>query len=250
MGTPRCQVLGVKCFCGGLTDAVGLIIRRIEDRRGGYACFCNAHVLVTAAHETELRASLDEAWMLFPDGAPVAFMQRRAGHRDAERVPGPEVMPLIVGHGQERGLRHYLLGSSDDVLRRLTAALQTRYPAALVVGSSSPRIDDGARSHPELAGAVRAAEPDVVWCALGAPKQELWMRANHRLLAPALLLGVGAAFDFLAGTKKRAPQLLRSLGLEWLHRLASEPRRLSGRYLRTNSEFAVRAAADLLRARR
>jgi N-acetylglucosaminyldiphosphoundecaprenol N-acetyl-beta-D-mannosaminyltransferase len=93
-------------------------------------------------------------------------------------------------------------------------------------------------------------EPHVVWCAFGAPKQELWMHRNASALTPALVLGVGAAFDFHAGTKKRAPVWMQRAGLEWLHRLCSEPRRLAGRYLITNSEFLLRASAQLVRRRK
>jgi N-acetylglucosaminyldiphosphoundecaprenol N-acetyl-beta-D-mannosaminyltransferase len=244
---PRCTVLGSDCFCGGPEEAAALVLERVRQRAGGYACFCNVHVVVTALHDHELRRSLSEAWMLFPDGAPVAWVQRRSGGHRASRIAGPDLMPRIIELGQPLGLRHYLLGSTADVLARLHERIARRSPSAIMAGSSAPAIGDGRADCGDIVAEIREAQPDVVWCALGAPKQELWMQANHDRLAPALLLGVGAAFEFLAGTKPRAPLYLQRHGLEWAHRLASEPRRLTGRYVRTNTEFLVRAAIEVVR---
>ena len=215
------------------------MLERVRARRGGYACFCNVHVVVSALHDDALRDSLDAAWARFADGAPVAWMQRRLGERGAQRVAGPDLMPRIFALGVPFGLRHYLVGSTDDVLDRIRA----RFPQVVFAGSAAPAIADAGG---ELCAKISAAQPEIVWCAFGAPKQEIWMRKHAPFLAPAVLLGVGAAFDFAAGAKPRAPVRMQALGLEWLHRLASEPRRLTGRYVRTNSEFVVRAARDLV----
>jgi N-acetylglucosaminyldiphosphoundecaprenol N-acetyl-beta-D-mannosaminyltransferase len=169
-------------------------------------------------------------------------MQRRLGERRAQRVAGPDLMPRILELGEPLGLRHYLIGSTGDVLERIRG----RFPDVVFAGWSAPEITNGTATSSDVCREIRAAQPDVVWCAFGAPKQELWMREHAPLLAPAVLLGVGAAFDFVAGAKPRAPVRMQALGLEWLHRLASEPRRLTGRYVRTNSEFVVRAARDLV----
>jgi N-acetylglucosaminyldiphosphoundecaprenol N-acetyl-beta-D-mannosaminyltransferase len=241
-----CTVLGTDCFCGSADDAAALVLERVTGHAGGYACFCNVHVIVSALHDESLRDSLERAWMRFPDGAPVAWMQRRLGESSARRVAGPDLMPRIFELGVPNRLRHYLLGSTDEVLARLREQIAAGFPSVVLAGWAAPEITDGTTVSSELCAEIRAAEADVVWCALGAPKQELWMREHRSRLAPAVLLGVGAAFDFLAGAKPRAPERMQTLGLEWLHRLASEPRRLTGRYLRTNSEFVVRAARDLV----
>jgi N-acetylglucosaminyldiphosphoundecaprenol N-acetyl-beta-D-mannosaminyltransferase len=246
----RSEVLGTDCYAGDPETAARLILDRARAGEGGYACFANVHVVVSALHDTRLRRSLAEAWMVFPDGAPVAWFQRRSGCPDACRVAGPDLMPRIVELGQPLGLRHYLLGSSDDVLRRLRDELLSRAPDAVLAGSAAPLVTTNALISDDVVAAIVATAPDVVWCALGAPKQELWMQANAAALAPALALGVGAAFDFVAGTKRRAPSSVQRLGLEWAHRLASEPRRLVGRYARTNAEFVVRAGVALARGAR
>lgn len=238
------RVLGVDCFAGNLEEAARAVVERALERRGGYCCCCNVHVLTLALHDTLLRDALRDAWVRFPDGAPIAWLERRCG-AVAERVAGPDLMPAVFALGSELGLRHFLLGSTSDVLERLEDRLARAFPDAQIVGALSPPVRKGV---PEVAlDAISATEPDIVWCALGAPKQELWMHRHSAELASGLMIGVGAAFEFLAGTKQRAPQWLQDHSLEWLHRLVSEPRRLSGRYISTNSEFIVRATIEILR---
>jgi N-acetylglucosaminyldiphosphoundecaprenol N-acetyl-beta-D-mannosaminyltransferase len=131
----------------------------------------------------------------------------------------------------------------------LRERLLMRFPTARIVGNFGPAYALDAAEVDGVAE-IRSTKPDVVWCALGAPKQELWMQARAASLAPAFALGVGAAFDFLAGTKARAPEVMQRAGLEWLHRLLSEPQRLIGRYTRSNTEFAARMLVETVRQRR
>jgi N-acetylglucosaminyldiphosphoundecaprenol N-acetyl-beta-D-mannosaminyltransferase len=160
-------------------------------------------------------------------------------------------MARVIEDGRDLGVRHFLLGSTEDVLRRLEQRLARRFPGAEIVGRLSlPFVEADDFSGTEAAIAdVRRASPHIVWLSLGCPKQELWMLRYAHELAPALLAGVGAAFDFHAGTKRRAPPWVQRAGLEWLHRLVSEPRRLASRYARTNSEFLLLAGRELLRQR-
>jgi N-acetylglucosaminyldiphosphoundecaprenol N-acetyl-beta-D-mannosaminyltransferase len=158
-------------------------------------------------------------------------------------------MPRVVDLGRGTGLRHFLLGSTPVVAAGVESALLTQYPGVEIAGRHSPPFGDNATAEPSTLDAIRAARPDVVWCALGAPKQELWMHRCAPLLPDVLFLGVGAAFDFLADTKQRAPQWMRERGLEWLHRLATEPARLGSRYFRTNTEFLIRSGLELTRQR-
>ena len=243
--------LGVNCFTGDLDIAATAMIDRAMSGEGGYACLGNVHSLVSAVHDPGLRRALDDATVVFPDGAAVAWLQRRAGARHASRIAGADLMARVFDLGRGQGLRHYLYGATDPVLARLERALQDRFPGVNICGTCAPPF--AAFDAPDFAGSVEAvkrAGPHVVWCGLGMPKQELWMHRHAPGLAPALTLGVGAAFDFVAGTKRRAPRAMQRLGLEWLHRLASEPRRLSGRYLRTNTEFLALLGWELWRQRR
>ncbi len=244
----RVVVFGVECFAGSLEDATALVVEMAQRRRGGYACLCNVHVLETAQRDAAVMAALGNAQVVFPDGAPIAWVQRRyLGGRQA-RVGGPDLMEGVIRDGRALGLRHALYGSSRAVLEDLEAALRARYPTARIVASIAPAFGPQADADVELElERVREADPHVVWVALGAPRQELWAARHAGELAPALVIGVGAAFEFHAGTKTRAPLWMQRVGLEWLHRLVSEPRRLGPRYLTTNSRFLVRALADGVR---
>ncbi len=244
------NVLGVACFAGDVVTAGRIVVERARSEEGGYACLGNAHVLVSARHDPQLRHALDNAWAVFPDGAPVAWLQRRSGSPEAARIAGADVMSQVCELGLAANLRHFLLGSTVDVLARLQRNLERTYPGISIAGSYSPSRSEIDGDDPAAVERLSAQRPHIVWCAFGAPRQELWMSRNAPNLAPTLLVGVGAAFDFIAGTKPRAPVWMQHNGLEWLHRFVTEPRRLGGRYMRTNSEFLLRAAVEVARPRR
>lgn len=249
-GTARAGTGAVPWFEGDVDHAADAVVRRALWRLGGYACLANVHVVVTAVHDESLRCALAEAWTVFPDGWPVAWIQRRFGKR-AVRVAGPDLMPAVIDRGRSRGLRHFLLGATEETLLLLEKRIRTTYPGAQVVGRHAPPFGSlGSTEGDAAVASVAAAKPDIVWCALGAPKQERWMRENAPRLAPALVLGVGAAFDFASGQKQRAPGWVQRVGLEWLHRLLSEPRRLGRRYLGTNLGFVALVLGSTFGGRR
>jgi N-acetylglucosaminyldiphosphoundecaprenol N-acetyl-beta-D-mannosaminyltransferase len=231
-----CTVLGVRCFVGDLDGAAEEVIERALSGRGGYACLANTHVLVTARGDSRLRAALNSAWAVFPDGAPVAWLQRRSRYQSS-RVAGPDLMLKVLDRGREVGVRHFLFGSTTDVLTNLEANLTARFDGVRIAGQFAPPPADEASR--DALQAVRTSHPDIVWVALGAPKQELWAAQHATALAPALIIGVGAAFDFHAGRVPRAPLWMQRMGCEWLHRLVHEPRRLGWRYAWTNARLAL-----------
>jgi N-acetylglucosaminyldiphosphoundecaprenol N-acetyl-beta-D-mannosaminyltransferase len=251
MRTDRATLLRLaeSCDVADLEGAARAVLERAGVGAGGYVCHCNVHVVTTALHDDALRRALDDAWKRFPDGAPVAWLQRRSGNVEAARIGGPDLMPLVVDAGRDLGVRHFLLGSTDEVLSRVEQRLLERFPGVAIAGAYSPPFRETAGGDVQAIAAIRAAGPDIVWCALGAPKQELWMHRHASALPGVLLVGVGAAFDFLAGTKERAPRWMRERGLEWLHRLLGEPARLGRRYARTNTEFLLRCGFELARRR-
>lgn len=247
----RVSVLGVDCFAGSLGAAAAETVARARSGEGGYVCLCSAHGVVLSHHDRELKEALAGAWRVFPDGYPVAWLARRLGAAHAAQITGTDLMAGVFEQGQEAGLRHFLYGSSPATLSLLQERLLERFPRANVVGTLSPSLTPLEPAEAERdAAAIRAAQPHVVWIGLSTPKQDVWMRRYAKLVAPAVVLGVGAAFDFHAGTKTRAPLWMRRSSLEWLHRLQSEPRRLAGRYARIVAEFSLRAAAELARGRR
>lgn len=231
------RTIATGCFSGELGDAVDAVVRRGLSGDGGYACLANVHVAVTTERDEQVRHALASAWRVFPDGTPIAWLRRRGGASCARRIPGPDLFAATLDRGRAVGLRHYLFGSTPSVLAALEQRIRERFPGIEIAGAQAP--PPGAERSAARLEALRGAEPHVVWVALGAPKQELWMADHASALAPALLVGVGAAFDFHAGMKARAPRWMQDVGLEWLHRLATEPRRLAWRYLSTNTQFAL-----------
>lgn len=242
------DVLGVNCLAADLNTAAERVVEMVQCGHGGYVSTCNVHVVVTANRNPEYRAALEGAAMRVPDGWPIAWMQRRLGVNSAQRIAGPDLMERLLNLGRRDNLSHFLFGSTPCVLQSLESQVLKRMPEAQVVGTYSPSFDELVdRPDADVVHLIRAKRPSIVWVGLGAPKQDFWMSMYSELLAPSVLIGVGAAFDFSARVRRRAPQWMRNSGLEWAHRLASEPRRLTGRYLRTNSEFVVRAGSQLLR---
>ena len=159
-------------------------------------------------------------------------------------------MSLVCAEGTAFGLRHFLLGSSTEVLSSLRKSLELANRGISICGVYSPTRAEVEGRDSRIVSVVQEARPHIVWCAFGAPRQELWMADQASRLSPAIVIGVGAAFAFLSGAQARAPEWMQTTGLEWAHRLAHEPRRLAWRYFRTNSEFAARALLSLSEKRR
>ncbi|NNL78262.1 MAG: WecB/TagA/CpsF family glycosyltransferase [Desulfobacterales bacterium] len=208
----------------------------VERKAGGYVCFSNVHTVVEAHNDDALRSATNQALVAAPDGKPLSVFARWRGAKNIEQVAGPDFFPYLIE--KNPNLRHFFMGSTEVTLAKLECNLRARFPNIDIAGSYSPpfgpMVDE---TNDVIIEKIKVANPDVVWVGLGAPKQEIWMAQNAQLLAPCILLGVGAAFDFHAGTTKRAPQWVRQCGLEWFHRLLSEPRRLWKRYLVTNLKF-------------
>lgn len=209
-------------------------------------CICNVHSVVRAWQETEFGRVVNEADMATPDGAPVAWMLRRLGHAGQQRINGPDLMWRYCEQAQLRGEPIFFYGGTEETLARMRLMLLAAFPGLKIVGAISPPFraltpDEDAT----IVDQINASGAGVVFVSLGCPKQELWMAA-HRGRVHAVMIGVGAAFDFHAGTTRRAPRWMQNSGLEWLHRLLSEPRRLGKRYFVTNSLFIFAAAKQLL----
>jgi N-acetylglucosaminyldiphosphoundecaprenol N-acetyl-beta-D-mannosaminyltransferase len=212
--------------------------------------FCAAHPTVEARRDSGYRTVLNKGALNVPDGMPVAWAARMFGS-ETERLAGTEGVQLAAGWGVDRGLRHYLYGSTPETLESLQRRLEETYPGILIVGAESPPFrevtDDEIRTS---ARRMQEAGTQALWVGLGAPKQDLMAHRFRVLRAAPVILCVGAAFDFIAGTADRAPIWMRRSGLEWAHRLASEPRRLWKRYLIGNPKFVVGIVRDRFHARR
>lgn len=246
-GVSRVNVLGVGVSVLNLQSAVRRILAAVEAREQGYVCVCGAHGVVECQDDEELRDIYNDAFLVTPDGMPLVWELKRAGWGDAGRVYGPDLMAELVRVGQERGLRHYLYGATDETLAALRKGLARIAPAAEIVGAYAPPFRPLTDAEEDaVADTINASGADIVWVGIGAPKQERWMGRMRPRLAPPMLLGVGAAFDFHAGRKPQAPRVVQSAGLEWAFRLASEPRRLAGRYGRIVPRYLYLTSLDRL----
>lgn len=241
---PSIDVLGTRISAINLTEAAQAIEGWIRSREHRYVCVANVHSVMEAYRDPRLRQVMNGSGLTTPDGMPLVWLLKHAGYDRASRVYGPDLMLTVCERSVAIGLRHFFLGGAVGVAEEMADRLQVRFPGLQVAGTLSPpfRRLTGEEDE-ELVRSVNDARPDIVWVGLGAPKQELWM-AEHRgsLLAP-VLVGVGAAFDFHAGTVRQAPAVLQRAGLEWAYRLVKEPRRLWYRYLVYNPWFAVLVAA-------
>jgi N-acetylglucosaminyldiphosphoundecaprenol N-acetyl-beta-D-mannosaminyltransferase len=209
---------------------------------------CNVHVVVSASRDEEYCAVINGADMATPDGAPVAWMLRRQGFRGQRRISGPDLMWALCEAAHTHGVTVYCYGSTETTLAGLEECLCAAFPRLRLHVEAPPFRALSHAEDAEVVERINASGAGIVFVGLGCPKQERWM-AMHRGKIDAVMIGVGAAFDFHAGTVRRAPRWMREHGLEWLHRLGSEPRRLWRRYLVTNTLFIVGAARQLLRGR-
>ena len=228
---PWINLLGVRVSAVNMTSAVGCILEAIAAGRKGYVCLRDVHGVVRCQGDEALQRAHNRAFLVTPDGMPLVWALKAAGHKAADRVYGPDLMLALFDQGREAGLRHFLYGTTPEVLEKLAARLRAAYPGAEIVGSYAPPFRSLSEAETEaVAATINATRADVVWVGLSTPKQELWMAEMRPGLDAGMLIGVGAAFDFHAGVKKQAPRAIQRSGFEWLFRLASEPRRLFARY--------------------
>lgn len=243
-------VIGSHIDALGWNACLNRVLAWASRRESRYVCLCNAHAVVTARREPEFGRTIDAADLAVADGAPVAWRLRTLGFRGQPRMNGPDLMWKCCERAAREGLSVFLYGGTANALRRLSAYLAREFPRLQLAGCYAPPYRP--LTPEEDAHVTRAIEDSgaqIVFVGLGCPKQEAWMAA-HRGRINAVMMGVGAAFDFHAGTVKRAPRWMRDAGLEWLHRLCSEPHRLWRRYLVTNTLFIVYLAGEMLSARR
>lgn len=211
-----------------------------------YVCICNVHSVVTAHQNPAFLAVLTEADAATPDGMPIAWSLRKMGFANQERINGPDLMWRYCQLAEQEGQKIYFYGSTSTTLNLLNSKLLSAFPKLLIAGMYSPPFRVlSSKEDAEIIEQINSSGAAVVFVSLGCPKQEMWMSA-HRGKINAVTIGVGAAFDYHAGTIRRAPKWMQEFGLEWLYRFLSEPRRLWRRYLTTNIIFIIRVAIPLM----
>lgn len=266
-----CKVFGIKIAATNQKAAVKSIFKHLDEWRGQYITFVNVHTLTETFYNEIYTKAQQDAVVRFADGAPIASYERRNGYAYAKRVAGPDTMAEILEHSQKTGESHFFYGGDPKTLQALEKKLLEKYPRLQIVGMASPKfeseetyrklakanyIDEKTNQNrlklsqmldlqeekdirglqqqiDEAISMMNETEADFIWVGLGAPKQELFMQAAKGR-TNGLMLGVGAAFDFLAETKKRAPEWMQHAKLEWLYRMMQEPSRLGPRYMQSN----------------
>lgn len=236
MDTDRVQIGSLPVDVLRLDDALAAIDALVQARAGGTVFTPNADHVVLAEDNQRFRNAYQSAQLSLADGVSVLWSSRLLGRPLPMKISGSDLILPLLRQAADRGYRVYFLGADPGVADRAKREVEKVLPEIRIVGVHSPQIDVD-HIDDSLVQMVRAANPDIVLVALGAPKQEIFCHEHRAALAPAVLLGIGASLDFVAGTKRRAPRWISDLGLEWLYRLAQEPRRLAYRYLVRDPRF-------------
>jgi N-acetylglucosaminyldiphosphoundecaprenol N-acetyl-beta-D-mannosaminyltransferase len=242
------EILGVPVAMTDYQGAIDAMDAMIESRERGYVCAVAVHALTVGLDDPEMARALRSAALVLPDGMPVVWAANMLGAALTDRVYGPELMLRYSDHCAERGHRVWLYGGRDQgSLVQLALSLRQRHAGINIVGGYSPPFRPMTEEEEDaLVDQINNARPDVLWVGIGVPKQEKWMaRMRDRLDVP-VMCAVGAAFDFHAGRISQAPRWMQQRGLEWIYRIAQEPRRLLPRYLYFNPRFVLAFARQYL----
>lgn len=232
-----CEILKTNIAVTNMSETIAFIEEHLEHGKGRYICVSNVHTTVMAYEDAAYRHIQNNALLALPDGKPLSVVSRKRGYPQAERVAGPDLMAEVFRESEKKGYRHYFYGSTPETLEALQMKLLEKYPRLVIAGAQAPPFRKLTEAEDEESVAmINQTAPDIVWVGLGAPKQEQWMYA-HQERVEALMIGVGAGFDFHAGTVKRAPKWVQRIGMEWFFRLCQDPKRLWKRYLATNWKF-------------
>lgn len=238
MAIQRVDVLGVGISAINMDMAVTELGRWVEEGEQHYVCVTGVHGVIESQSDPELLAIHNRSGLTTPDGMPMVWASKKAGADHVSRVYGPDLMLEVCERSADNGWTHFFYGGNEGVPELLAERLGERFPGLKVVGTYSPPFRPlTSEESDEIVAAVNASGADFVWVGLSTPKQERWMADHVGRIDAAALLGVGAAFDIHAGLLPQAPRWMQRTGLEWLYRMAREPRRLWRRYFHANPRF-------------
>lgn len=230
-----CNILGTNIAVTNMPETIGFLENNIDELRGKYICVSNVHTTIMAYEDENYRKVQNGAAVALPDGKPLSSYSRKHGFPEAERVTGPDLMgEMFAG---DNGMRHYFYGGSPETIAVLEKKLREKYPHIQIAGMVSPPYRELSEEEDAAdIAAMNEAKADIIWVGLGAPKQENWMY-RHKDKVNGVMIGVGAGFDYHADMIKRAPIWMQKASLEWLYRLLQDPKRLFGRYMKTNFKY-------------
>jgi N-acetylglucosaminyldiphosphoundecaprenol N-acetyl-beta-D-mannosaminyltransferase len=250
MTTQDTRILGMKVSPTDYSHASELICEWSRHGLSKYVCIATVNNVMEAYDSERFQRVMNQADLITPDGMPLVWGLRLLGRRNATRVYGPDLTPFLLEKAAARGLPVGFYGGSPATLEALVNIVRKRFPELPIAYRYSPPFRDLTRDEDDrIIGDINRSGVRILFIGLNTPRQDYWMAA-HKGRVQAVMLGVGAAFDFLAGSKPQAPLWMRGAGLEWLFRLMTEPRRLWRRYLKHNPRFVVLFTLQLLHIRK
>jgi len=229
-----------------MESAIARVKEELEARRSGYVCLIGVHGIMEAQRDPDLGQVYARATLMVPDGMPTVWVGRWQGFHRMQRVTGPDLMLEILRRKEFANCTHFLYGGKEGVAEELRERLTRRFPWVRIAGTYTPPFRDlTLREEEALAARIQGLKADIIWVGISTPKQERFMMRFLPLLESTLMFGVGAAFDFHTDRIKDSPEWVKQAGLQWLHRLFQDPRRLFWRYCRNNSAFLWHIALQL-----
>jgi len=232
------EILGVRVSVTNLDEAVQRVDHWIQAKSPSYVCVAPVSTIMEAQDDTTFRGIVNAAGMVTPDGMPLVWTGQWRGEKSIGRTYGPDLMLALCQKGEAKGYRHFLYGANESTNKCLIERLKERFPKMNIVGHwAPPQRTKEQLEDEQVLKMIDNCAPDILWIGLGCPKQEYWMHHHRPKMKVPVMIGVGAAFDFLAGVKKQAPRWMQRSGLEWAFRLSTEPGRLWRRYLIGNTRF-------------
>lgn len=246
----RVRVVSLMPNVLNLDTAISAIDALVRDENGGYVCFSTVHMVMESYDDAEFGDKVNAADLIVPDGMPLVWMQRWQGRHEARRIRANDLMIALCEHAAKNGITVGFYGGKQEVIDAIISRAGRELPDLRIVYACSPPFrqlteDEDAA----IVDEINSASPHILFIGLGCPKQENWMHA-HRNKLRSVMLGVGASFDFYAGNIRECPDWIGRLGLEWLFRLAQEPKRLWRRYLILNPQFMFLAAIQLIKGQK
>ena len=247
LSSRRVNLLGVGVSAINMGQALAMADAALQTGSRGYICVTGVHGIMEAQADSSFKSILNHSLITTPDGMPTVWVGRLRGFWDMQRVFGPEFMLRMCALSEKRGYTQFFYGGSQGVADELRQTLLKKFPGLRIAGTYTPPFRALSSSEQsELQSLIARLKPDIVWVGLSTPKQERFMAEYLPKLDARLMVGVGAAFDVHTGKIKDAPDWVKQSGLQWLHRLCQEPRRLWKRYLINNPKFLWKITTQLL----
>lgn len=251
MRPDKISILGVQVHRVNMEDSIKLFKKFISDNGKHQICVPNVYTTILMQNDEELKKIHNSCSLAIPDGMPLVWVSKLYGKPIPERISGSDLFQKFAEVAAQRGYKFFFLGATPETIKKMTMKMKEEYPSLKIVGIYSPPFmkEFSEEENQKMIEIINKTKPDVLWLGLTAPKQEKWIGRNLHLLEVSVAVGVGAAFDFIAGKVKRAPDWMQKIGLEWFYRLRQEPKRLWKRYLIGNTIFIWLVIKELVKTK-